>query len=92
MTTNIDIALLGSEWHGHLCPCCGRSDLLEDEHGEALPPVHEPGCVHDLALAERGYLTQADRNAARKRIEDEGKRSERASAPTLIPPQPPEGS
>jgi len=39
------------------CPMCG---------GER--PRHEPDCLLDLALAERGFHSMTDRDAARLRI------------------------
>jgi hypothetical protein len=62
--TNTDVALLVSEWsvaydHRHApgrCPVCGDRQL------------HETGCELDLALGERGFGTQTERDAARARI------------------------
>jgi len=52
-----DIALLMSEWDLSgmclVCRCQGK---------------HDAGCAMDLALAERAFSTQAERDAARKRI------------------------
>lgn len=74
--SHVDAALLKSEWEGRTgfevsgewCPVCGGPR-----------PKHNVGCEQDLALAERGYPTQVDRDAARSRLS-------RQSAPTLIPP------
>jgi hypothetical protein len=75
--TNIDRALLLSEWMNvsthRECPCC---DAMR-------PDGHQPGCVMDLALAERGYATQFDRDRARGVLNT-------ASVPTL-PPALPDG-
>lgn len=87
--TNIDIALLLSEWAWNeldrMCPVCEAGCSPDDV---AVP--HKHGCELDLALAERGFPTQAERNAARARIAAERARNERASAPTVIPPAPSE--
>jgi hypothetical protein len=61
--TPIDVALLVAEWcTGRYlgCPVCAASTSWQ----------HEAGCAMDLALAERGFATQADRDAARRRIEN----------------------
>jgi hypothetical protein len=100
MTTNIDIALLMSEWDASTgidetgCPMCGADSSRDhDEMGRVIGQLaHEAGCAMDLALAERGFATQAERDAARQRIRNERQRAERQSAPTLIPPEPPEGA
>lgn len=67
--TNVDKALLLAEWDGRgapsyptpfCCPCCFAP------HG--MPPTtnrHEPDCVMDLALSERGFYSQEERDRAR---------------------------
>ncbi len=59
MYNTIDIVLLLSEWDSNgsclVCRCQGRS-------------MHNTGCVMDLALAERAFPTQVERDAARKRL------------------------
>jgi hypothetical protein len=91
MTTNIDIALLVSEWEGGgddapECPSCGASGAVHLYPRPRGDFAHEPGCAHDLALAERGYATAFERGAARQRIKNDAERAARASKPTLIPP------
>jgi len=75
----IEVALLKAEWNGHdvtdkpaivCCPVCGA---------HKASGTHEPNCELDLALAERGYGTQAERETARERIK-------MVSGPTLPPP------
>jgi len=61
----IDVALLQAEWNGMhfegpVCPCCGAYP----EQGR----VHRPECAMDLALGQRGWSTQEDRDRARARI------------------------
>lgn len=68
MYTAVEQALLVSEW-GPECRSCKR--VSTQGHG--------PGCAHDLALAERNFATQQDRDRARDLID-------RASSPTLLPP------
>jgi hypothetical protein len=80
--TNVDKALLLSEWvifHTRglaveACPVCIRLEK---------PPTrkHDPGCAMDLALAERGWGTQEERDRARYYLV----RGEAATAPTLPP-------
>jgi hypothetical protein len=55
-------ALLLYEWITPTCALCG-----------CARPEHAPNCVADLALAERGFATQLDRDAARIRIVYAGK-------------------
>ena len=63
MFAAIDIALLTSEINaGGYCPRCNAS-MVFPQH------PHQPGCEHDLALAERGFATAEDRDAARERIQ-----------------------
>jgi hypothetical protein len=63
--THTDIALLLAEWSQVggdsplVCPCCFAL------HSDG---AHKDDCPHDLALSERGFPLQADRNAARSRI------------------------
>jgi hypothetical protein len=71
MMTYLDVALLKAEWAVGGCPVCS-----------APPPAHAPGCELDLALAERGFATQPDRDRARGRLAS-------AAAPTEQPPPPP---
>jgi hypothetical protein len=71
--SNVDMALLTSKWHNGECPTCRARRTILDEG------AHSPGCEHDLALAERSFGTQAERDAARKRLIT-------ASGPTLPPP------
>lgn len=68
MFAAIDIALLKAEWVSDTagirqnlarCPVCGACTDWR----------HEPGCAMDLALAERGFATNADRVMALSRIE-----------------------
>ncbi len=65
---NVDVALLQSEFaardqHGiPCCPSCSAQAPIINEN------VHEPDCPHDIALSERGYPTQTDRDTARARI------------------------
>ncbi|MDE2022219.1 MAG: hypothetical protein KGI71_04915 [Patescibacteria group bacterium] len=75
MFAPIDIALLLGEWSAGPrrsdCPiCCACSD-------RDMP--HLPNCAMDLALSERGWATQPQRDEARARIL-------LASSPTLPPP------
>jgi hypothetical protein len=65
--TSVDRALLLSEWaardgrdHDAACPCC-RAWVSTGSR-------HEPDCPMDLALAERGFHTQEDRDRAREFI------------------------
>lgn len=57
--THVDKALLLTEWHamlpqyGQRCSCCNGVDK------------HNVDCEMDLALSERGFPTQAERDAAR---------------------------
>jgi hypothetical protein len=78
--TNVDKALLLAEWSCEqgseeigptikTCPVCG------------LPDIHGIDCAMDLALSERGYCTQPERNRARGFINV-------ATAPTLPPAKP----
>jgi hypothetical protein len=58
--TAVDLVLLAFEW-------------LETEGGVACPQCfgtesHHPGCIMDLALAERGFATKDQRDGARKSI------------------------
>jgi hypothetical protein len=55
-------ALLLCEWTSVACVLCGSER-----------PGHAPNCVMDLALGERGFATQHDRDAARVRIRFSGK-------------------
>ena len=78
--TNVDRALLLSEWAGvhgvdadACCPCC--------EAYVCTGKRHEPDCPMDLALAERGWGTQLDRERARDHVY----RGDAANAPTLPP-------
>lgn len=67
--TNVDTVLLLVEWDGNAtCPVC-----------LAHRGAHQSGCEMDLALAERAFATQDDRDAARKRLIT-------GSGPTLPPP------
>jgi len=67
--TNVDKALLLlAEWfaveeYSPLCPCCSEGDIAN-----ARDDGHRPGCVMDLALAERGFATQEDRDRVRAAI------------------------
>jgi hypothetical protein len=86
--TNVDRALLLAEWSVLVHP--RDSEVLEAcpvcFHLEPRPTrAHEPGCAMDLALSERGYCTQQERDRAREFIA----RGTIATAPTL-PPVPPE--
>lgn len=76
--TYTDKALLLSEWSSvkgamgiECCPVC---------HGDHV--THKPDCVMDLALSERGFFTQEERNRARTFITV-------PFAPTLPPPSKP---
>jgi hypothetical protein len=83
--TNVDKALLLAEWsvlvHHHdskaieVCPICLR----------ILPTArsHDPECTMDLALSERGFYTQEERDGARHFI-----LKGVATAPTLPPAEP----
>jgi hypothetical protein len=73
--TNVDKALLLAEWNpasggetGLQCIVCRRFDK------------HGPECVLNLALSERGFYTQEERDRAREFLH--GKRT---NAPTLPP-------
>jgi hypothetical protein len=62
--THTDIALLLAEWTEvgeglYVCPCCCAL------HSDGR---HKQDCPHDLALSERGFPLQAERDAARSRI------------------------
>lgn len=74
--TNTDKALLLAEWSrtpkGGDCPICGRSSL-------GFPKQHGPDCTMDLALSERGYCSQEERDRARAFVTNQ-------FAPTLPPP------
>jgi hypothetical protein len=69
---NIDIALLESEWAASTeqgdtdCPVCGG--YKPGGHGVPELQRHGDACAMDLALTERGFPTQAEREAARDRI------------------------
>ena len=76
--TNVDKALLMAEWRA-LRYDGVRACLVCEESAEE-PYRHRPGCVLDLALAERGFATQIDRDAARAGLA--------ALAPTIAPPAP----
>lgn len=76
--TNVDRALLASEWSAteqdqwieSACPTC---------RAHKHDGVHRTGCAHDAALAERGYPDQESRDRSRALLV-------RTSAPTLPPP------
>jgi len=53
---HVDRALLVAEWPEGRCPFCRRLQSTGR---------HEPECSHDLALAERGFPTQVERDSAR---------------------------
>ncbi len=75
--TNVDRALLLSEWGTDFdreCSCC---------EARASDAQHKPGCPMDLALAERGFHTQEDRDRAREFV----RRKVVESANTLPPPK-----
>lgn len=79
--TNVDRALLLAEWaavdgidSSRCCPCC--------EAYVCTGQRHEPGCSMDLALAERGFQSQEDRDRARGFLH----RKTVESANTLPPP------
>lgn len=62
--THTDVALLLAEWTdvggGPLtCPCCCAV------HSDGR---HKQDCPHDLALSERGFPLQVERDTARSRI------------------------
>lgn len=64
--TNVDRALLLSEWSSEYdCPVCGA---CEHDADGVVVGRHGVNCVMDLALAERGFHTQEDRNRAREFI------------------------
>jgi hypothetical protein len=69
----VDIALLLSEWsYGgaiQMCPVC---DAMQKSGG------HESACEMDLALGERAFATQEERDRAREMI--------RAAADDTLPP------
>jgi hypothetical protein len=72
--TAVDRVLLNHEWsalrpRGGHCAECGGAE-----------PSHEPGCDIDEALAERGFSTQPDREAARERL--------RQASEPMLPPTP----
>ena len=73
--TSVDMALLLAEWTFRSsvggCSCC---------HGDKRDGRHDAGCPMDLALAERGFATQEDRDRARGFIQKTV-----ATAPTLPP-------
>lgn len=82
--TNVDRALLLSEWAGTdgrdrdpCCPCC-REWFCTGER-------HAPECPMDLALAERGFPLQEDRDRAREFM----LRKSAEVANTLPPPEEP---
>ncbi len=57
MYNAVDIALLMSEWDlSGMCLVCRCQNK------------HDAGCAMDLALAERAFPTQVERDAARKRL------------------------
>jgi hypothetical protein len=84
--TNVDRALLTSEWAGRddmgyaLCPDC-NAQASADNGGREIDGGgdHNVGCVHDAALAERGYPDQLSRNRMRALLA-------RACDPTMPPP------
>ena len=57
--TNVDVALLLVEGKGH-CPVC---------EADSTQRPHFPDCQLDAALAERGWGTNDERDAARARIQ-----------------------
>lgn len=78
--TYTDKALLLAEWGGanwraqeSACPCC-----LATEINGKRPERHDADCMMDLALSERGFCTQEERNRARVFIS--------AQAETMPPP------
>ena len=82
--TNVDKALLVAEWSaydGYGCPLCGACEIDAGFDVERGPRKHEVGCAMDLALSERGYCTQEERDRAREFI----RHGEVATAPTLPP-------
>jgi hypothetical protein len=74
--THTDVALLLSEWTdvGGVLACPNCCALQSDGH-------HKLDCPHDLALSERGFPMQVERNAARERVT-------RTLRTTLTPPPP----
>lgn len=76
--TAVDKALLRAEWvmgsRWPWCPVCegprpggGHERYLAPHHADDKGG-HNVGCEMDQALSERGYPTQAERDAARKRM------------------------
>jgi hypothetical protein len=76
MYAAVDVALLNSEWAGGQCPTCGAAKPADTD-----TQAHNPACEHDLALSERQFPTQSERNAARKRLV-----TANALGPTVPPP------
>lgn len=84
--TNVDRALLLAEWSATYgdgedpsndagCPCCRA--------WHCMGAKHEAACPMDLALAERGFATQEDRDRARDFLT----RKTVETATTLPPPK-----
>ena len=68
MTTSVDRALLLAEWGSQeICVVCVSprpGSQFEPPHG------HQHHCAMDLALSERGFFTQDDRERARARLRE----------------------
>ncbi len=79
MFSAIDIALLNSEWAATCHNAAGARHRACPTCGQMIEQLHAPGCEHDLALAERSFPTQAERDSARRRFVT-------TSGPTLPPP------
>jgi hypothetical protein len=81
--TNVDKALLLAEWsrtpRGNYCCVVCMSVCMNSS--PSLPRQHGPDCAMDLALSERGYCTQEERDRARAFVAS-------PFAPTLPPPTP----
>jgi len=88
--TNVDKALLLAEWvlfstnrDDRSCPCCEETHWVGTTAPMGGVASHAVGCPMDLALSERGFFTQAERDRARDFI----RTGAAATAPTLPPPE-----
>ena len=83
--TNVDKALLLAEWTP-ACPVCEQFPNNSSESPMLLPTAvcgHKVGCAMDLALAERGYASQDERDAARAWIASHNETQLPPSAPAV---------
>jgi hypothetical protein len=62
--TYLDKALLVSEWAEGSCPVCRNPNF----NWSGPKGAHKPNCYMDLALAERGFTSQEQRDLARQSI------------------------